>query len=221
MDEFQNYIAKSDKKKGGTGLVNIHQDENLDDLKELLVQLPLPSHFDNLHVTYDQCKKKQGKLEEDRTKLARIWQMLIDELNECEGRVRVAEAVIGDLKKSGIGDSHGTHNSQADNSNGKPNPSLIEVITKLQEYMINEERIKDKILEEMDKSKQLDQDLMHQDREIDKLETFINSPNGLNQEKVEELQHEIQTQDETIVHLLEVIGMVHRSFKCLLTVFRI
>ena len=29
--------------------------------------------------------------------------MLIDELNECEGRVRVAEAVIGDLKKSGLG----------------------------------------------------------------------------------------------------------------------
>ena len=78
-------------------------DDNLDDLKELLTQLPEPSHFDNLHKTNEQCKQKQFKLEEDRTKLARICQMLIDELNECEGRVRVAEAVIGDLKKSGLG----------------------------------------------------------------------------------------------------------------------
>lgn len=62
-------------------------------------------------------------------------------------------------------------------------------------------------MEEIDKSKQLDEDLIHQDKEIEKLETFINSPNGLNQEKVDELQHEVDVQDETITHLLEVIGM--------------
>lgn len=57
--------------------MNIHQDENLDNLKELLTQLPQPAKFDDLHKTNQQCIKKQYKLEEDRTKLARICQMLI------------------------------------------------------------------------------------------------------------------------------------------------
>jgi hypothetical protein len=53
-----------------------------------------------LAVTEKQCIKKQDRLEHDRTELARICQMLIDELNECDNRVSIAEAVIGDLKST-------------------------------------------------------------------------------------------------------------------------
>lgn len=55
----------------------------------------------NLLINMQQVKKKQSSLEHDRAELARICQMLIDELNECKGRVEVAEAVIGDLKNTG------------------------------------------------------------------------------------------------------------------------
>lgn len=44
-----------------------------------------------------------------------------------------------------------------------------------------------------------------QNREIEKLETFINSENGLNQQKVTDLQNELANDDEMIVHLQQVI----------------
>lgn len=77
--------------------------------------------------------------------------------------------------------------------------SLIEVLTRNEQH-------KDRLMEEMDKSKQLDDDLLHQDKEIVKLETFINSPNGLNQEKVQELEGQVDIQDQTIAKHLEVLG---------------
>lgn len=55
-------------------------------------------HFASLAKIELQWVKKQDNLEQDRQELARICQMLIDEINECEDRVKVAEAVIGDLK---------------------------------------------------------------------------------------------------------------------------
>ena len=56
----------------------------------------------NLQKTMTQWVKKQERLEQDRDELARIIQMLIDELNEWEDRVKVAENVIGDLKNSDL-----------------------------------------------------------------------------------------------------------------------
>lgn len=150
----------------------------------MLSQLPDPSKFNEfankamiksknmkLHKTKEEVVNKEFKLEQDRTNLARICQMLIDELNEWEGRVRVSEAVIGDLKKSGLGGIE----------------ELIDVLTRNEQH-------KDRLMEELDKSSQLDEDIAHQDKEIDKLETFINSPNGLNQQKVDELVSEVAVQ---------------------------
>lgn len=41
------------------------------------------------------CRNKQDALEQDRRELARICQMLIDELVECEDRIKAAEAAMG------------------------------------------------------------------------------------------------------------------------------
>lgn len=69
--------------------------------------------------------------------------------------------------------------------------------------------MKESMLQEIedlqDKSEQLDKDMVHQDRQIEKLETFINSANGLNQQKVADLENELCVEDETVEHLLQVI----------------
>ena len=105
--------------------------------------------------------------------------MLIDELNECEARVKVAEAVIGDLK----------------------NTDLIDTLTR-------NERMKEAMLQEIedlqDKSKQLDKDLVKQDKEIEQIDNFINSENGMNQQKVSDLEEQLKIGEENIEHLQEV-----------------
>lgn len=69
--------------------------------------------------------------------------------------------------------------------------------------------MKESMLQEIedlqDKAKQLDEDMEHQDKEIEKLETFINSENGMNQQKVADLENELSTDEETITYLEGVI----------------
>lgn len=141
----------------------------------------------NLNKTKNKCIHKQVVLEQDRTELARICQMLIDELNECEARVKVAEAVIGDLKST----------------------ELIDMLTR-------NERMKESMLQEIedlqDRSQQLDEDIEGQEQELEKLDEFIGSENGLNQHKVSELENELTIGDQNIEHLLQVIaGMKERT----------
>ncbi|CAI2372751.1 unnamed protein product [Moneuplotes crassus] len=134
----------------------------------------------NLKKTRYQCLKKQDRLEQERTELARICQMLIDDLNECDTRIKLAEEVIGDLK----------------------NTELIDMLTR-------NERMKEGMLQDIedlqDRSQELDGIIAEQDREIDKLETYINSPNGLNQQRVAELENELDVDEQTAEHLCQVI----------------
>ncbi|CAI2373163.1 unnamed protein product [Moneuplotes crassus] len=134
----------------------------------------------NLQKTKKQCVKKQERLEQERNELARICQMLIDELNECDVRIKLAEEVIGDLKST----------------------DLIDMLTR-------NERTKEAMLQEIedlqDRSQDLDGIIAKQDREIDKLETFINSPNGLNQQRVTELENELAVDEQTEEHLVQII----------------
>ena len=106
--------------------------------------------------------------------------MLIDDLNECENRIKAAEVVIGDLKNS----------------------DLIDLLTR-------NERMKDSMLQEIedlhDRSEELDGIIKDQDQEIAKLENFINSPNGLNQQKVAELENELIQDEEHAEQLIKVI----------------
>lgn len=106
--------------------------------------------------------------------------MLIDEINDCEERIKSAEEVIGDLKNS----------------------DLLDQLTR-------NERMKESMLQEIedlqDRSTELDDIIATKDREIDKLENFINSPNGFNQQKVAELEQELAVDEETAEHLMQVI----------------
>ena len=69
--------------------------------------------------------------------------------------------------------------------------------------------MKDSLLQEIedlqDKSKNLDSTMLHQAKEIEKLENFINSENGLNQKRVSDLEDELATDERTAHHLLQVI----------------
>ena len=71
------------------------------------------------------------------------------------------------------------------------------------------ERMKESMLQEIedlqDRSQELDELISQQDKEIDKLQNFINSPNGLNQQKVADLEKELSLDEETVEHLLQVI----------------
>lgn len=154
---------------------------------DLLSKYPYFNHLEEDFFLFEDhsVAKKQQHIEQDRTELARICQMLIDELNECEARVKVAEAVIGDLK----------------------NTDLIDMLTR-------NERMKDSLLQEIedlqDRSQQLDQEIQEQDKQIDKLETFINSENGLNQQKVADLENELLVDEQTCAHLEQVIEELKR-----------
>ena len=80
--------------------------------------------------------------------------------------------------------------------------NLIEILKRNQ-------RMKDSFLQEIedlqDTSKELDLTITHQSKEIEKLETFINSETGLNQKRVSDLEAELATDERNIDHLLEVI----------------
>ena len=69
-------------------------------------------------------------------------------------------------------------------------------------------KLKEAMLQEIedlqDKSKQLDKDLVKQDKEIEQIDNFINSENGMNQQKVSDLEEQLKIGEENIEHLQEV-----------------
>lgn len=56
-----------------------------------------------------------------------------------------------------------------------------------------------------DQEKGLDRVIAETGRELEKLETFINSENGLNQKRVLDLEEELRIDDENILHLEQVL----------------
>jgi uncharacterized protein (DUF3084 family) len=82
------------------------------------------------------------------------------------------------------------------------NTDLIDILTR-------NEHMKEAMLQEIedlqDKSKQLDEDLVRQDKEIEQIDNFISSENGMNQQKVSDLENQLKIGEENIEHLQEVI----------------